>query len=868
MSQATFPSQVKTLIVLGIATLFSAVAIGQKTNAATGINWIPASGSGAPTLSCTSLNYGQPYTDTVNNAFYACGSGGWFKGSSGSLGSVTGVVYAASGSPSAATSAQIQTAIGAGVYDASGAAASKLPLAGGTLTGPLSGTTITAANINGYFTVDGTTYTTLNQAWTAAAAYCVANPTSAGATVWLGPTTYNITAALQEPDTQYCGVSLRGSSPGLENGSGAGTTILATAAISTAMLYQDGVNSTGAFKIEGVAFIGGGYYGYPVSSYQIYATNCIYLGNGQYVIRDVSVRNCGTLAGGGVNAYLGAIGGGGSIVENLTGNYDEGAYGGPQGVGSFYPPNYNIRLGPGFTDSTISYGGARNATIAAYEIDSGASNVKTYYLHGFGSGNQYSGVFSYQIPYAIEDWGSNNTHTSPVLDSFSKAGIYMHGAYNSVTAPTYEIVYGTTGVTNLPAYLVQFGVNAKNETFLGGTCQGYGTHLTSEFLYDSGAGSNAPLQTSTYTSAPGCGLYTYQYQNGGGNAAGINYTQYSCSGGICAGGVTVRETGAAIGTPMQGSTLMGVSSDTNNPLSSLDDAGQVNAAALKTGVVTNRAVGAIPAPTVTVVGTTGSTTYSYMCTSLVGDYGVAVGTVATITNGNATLSSTNYNKVQCPSTGAVYIYNAYHVGRFGLYRTAGGATQGQLATNLEGQATISDTGLTATGSVPTGDSTGYVLGGYFRYDVTKTYTQPTCSSSYRSAHWLVQGNGTTTSDVYQTCMLLSTGAYVWQTSIPAVPSTATATPGTNVTSVTCASATCTNTRGTFSAVVGVTPVTSTLFTLTWPATATAYVCTATMNGGTAFFGVGNSVATTTGMTVSVGVSTASTTVTVNYSCQP
>lgn len=98
-------------------------------------------------------------------------------------------------------------------------------------------------------------------------------------------------------------------------------------------------------------------------------------------------------------------------------------------------------------------------------------------------------------------------------------------------------------------------------------------------------------------------------------------------------------------------------------------------------------------------------------------------------------------------------------------------------------------------------------------------------------------------------------------------STATLTPGTGVTSVTCATATCTNLRGSFT-IVGGTATTGTVASLSWTATPTAYVCTATMNGGTGFLGIGNSVATSTGMNITTGVTILGVTATVNYSCTP
>lgn len=97
--------------------------------------------------------------------------------------------------------------------------------------------------------------------------------------------------------------------------------------------------------------------------------------------------------------------------------------------------------------------------------------------------------------------------------------------------------------------------------------------------------------------------------------------------------------------------------------------------------------------------------------------------------------------------------------------------------------------------------------------------------------------------------------------------TATATLGTGVTSATCQTATCTLQRGSYT-VVGGTATTGTIVSLAWGTTTTAWVCTVDMNGGTGFLGVGNSVATTTGMNVTAAVTVIGTTFTFNYSCQP
>lgn len=93
------------------------------------------------------------------------------------------------------------------------------------------------------------------------------------------------------------------------------------------------------------------------------------------------------------------------------------------------------------------------------------------------------------------------------------------------------------------------------------------------------------------------------------------------------------------------------------------------------------------------------------------------------------------------------------------------------------------------------------------------------------------------------------------------------TPAAGVTSITCATANCTVYGGTYT-VVGGTATTGTFGTFLWPTTTTAWRCQTSMNGGTGFIGLGHSVATATGMTVSTGVTILGVTFTFDYSCQP
>lgn len=105
------------------------------------------------------------------------------------------------------------------------------------------------------------------------------------------------------------------------------------------------------------------------------------------------------------------------------------------------------------------------------------------------------------------------------------------------------------------------------------------------------------------------------------------------------------------------------------------------------------------------------------------------------------------------------------------------------------------------------------------------------------------------------------------------PTAATATPGTGVTSITCATATCTSTRGTYT-LVGGTATTGSLATIAWTATATAQACLVSQNGNGAtggsavFVDLGHTVATTTGFTLTSAISVLGLNIVFDYICTP
>ncbi len=100
------------------------------------------------------------------------------------------------------------------------------------------------------------------------------------------------------------------------------------------------------------------------------------------------------------------------------------------------------------------------------------------------------------------------------------------------------------------------------------------------------------------------------------------------------------------------------------------------------------------APVVTPTGTTGATSYSYKIVGANKDQTSVASSAGSTTTGNASLSSTNFNRVTwTASSYATYYY---------VYRTVGGATTGVIAVVGAGTLQLDDTGLTGdAASAPT-----------------------------------------------------------------------------------------------------------------------------------------------------------------------
>ena len=95
-----------------------------------------------------------------------------------------------------------------------------------------------------------------------------------------------------------------------------------------------------------------------------------------------------------------------------------------------------------------------------------------------------------------------------------------------------------------------------------------------------------------------------------------------------------------------------------------------------------------------------------------------------------------------------------------------------------------------------------------------------------------------------------------------------ATGGSGTGTVACATASCTNLRGSYT-VAGGTFATGTLLTLVWPTTTTAYVCNGSVLNNATGASIGyHSIATATGMTFSSLTAATGLSIDIDYSCQP
>ncbi len=147
-----------------------------------------------------------------------------------------------------------------------------------------------------------------------------------------------------------------------------------------------------------------------------------------------------------------------------------------------------------------------------------------------------------------------------------------------------------------------------------------------------------------------------------------------------------------------------------NVVSAFQPPGGVVLPCVPGAVCVNQGLNPPSAPTVAVIGTTGATSYAYAVISK--DSGgrrsvISAGT--TVTNGNATLSATNFNRIRWTSVSGATSYDVLKFGSPGPWLLLGNTAA--LTINDQGQATTAYTVPSASESIPFSTNLAAYFGG-------------------------------------------------------------------------------------------------------------------------------------------------------------
>jgi len=199
------------------------------------------------------------------------------------------------------------------------------------------------------------------------------------------------------------------------------------------------------------------------------------------------------------------------------------------------------------------------------------------------------------------------------------------------------------------------------------------------------------------TSGTGSSIYVYD--------VGGEYAQQFEAGGAEVGTLQVDANAQVAGdTSVQGGLSVGQSIQTGGNLSVSGSTflqGGISIAGGVSGGLTIGNVGTPSAPAVAPIGTTGSTNYSYTVTAVSASGGETTASPAGSTaSGNATLNATNYNTISWTPVAGAASYKVYRTVASGTSPT----TTGLIATTAN--TLLWDTGLAASGSAPTVNTTG------------------------------------------------------------------------------------------------------------------------------------------------------------------
>ncbi len=289
------------------------------------------------------------------------------------------------------------------------------------------------------------------------------------------------------------------------------------------------------------------------------------------------------------------------------------------------------------------------------------------YLYADNASSTTSGNYNYV-------WGAQVVQASTAGVYISTTGSVVNPGYGSVTngqiyvtgdTPVSSATAGTAANTVLTVTGGNGG-NTSGTSYVAGAGAG--------FSLQGGVGGNATAGSGTSTAGAG-GSFTLQGGNGGvnSNASGTNGNggSITLSAGAVGTGGTGGSNGSVIIKNQANSTTAFLVQNTAS--SAVLDVDTTN---FRVGIGTNapsynlQVVGSgkfsslsnVGSPTITVIGATGATTFTYVINATDG-FGSTTGGSQTITNGNATLSGSNYNQVCWTAVPGAISYT--------VYRTAG-----------------------------------------------------------------------------------------------------------------------------------------------------------------------------------------------------
>ena len=373
----------------------------------------------------------------------------------------------------------------------------------------------TASTINGEITVDGSTYQTLNQAWSAA--LDAANTSGQNQTIRLGPGQFAVTAMLTEPTNGTC-VSLIGSagSASASDLSTAGTTLTASAALGDAVLEEGNTAQAHACTLENLNILvnQNAAHGIDFAWFRSLLLNNVDVNDSTDTAIQLGEGDAST---GHQSNFL---------MRNVVVSYSSQ---------TFTPasrPEYGIHLEKTAMDSSMSNIMVRNARIASI-FNEGTGNTG-YLVHGFGypyacatapcnndATSSSSPNASYATNYVVYDVGGGGSDWSNTyIDSPAIAGFYV-GA-NGV-----EIDGGRLEWPNLTSYpeanLAYVAANVTNNLLIADiSC--LGMSATANWITYANS-SGTPPSFSSVHHLTGCGNYyqaldpavTTAFSSGGAN---------------------------------------------------------------------------------------------------------------------------------------------------------------------------------------------------------------------------------------------------------------------------------------------------------------------------------------------------------------